>query len=412
MAAAATGRSGRSGRLARVPDAPAGPDLTMVRGGRGRPRSAEWGSRREGRARDEGGEAGSEARGRPARVGPGAPGAAPSPARPEPDGAGAGAVRGVRAGEGPVAPADEGGRASAALTCATRAIARPAADAPRLRRRPARQFRPGPSGPRPGKASSGVRAAPRPAPSPPLDAARSSPQRPRPTGDRRDPRAPSRCPAARPHAGQAHSRPAAPRRAPPPGFAACRKAAPRAVATLPCAAAAARARARARAMASWRDRRGALLPLLCRAFTGRGRQLAPERDAECRDAAPSRVSGVPGEVGPRGVAAGGAPGQAAPLGRPWALHTCVPPAPAAELPGAARAAWGTGGWRVRGPGAGAPGPPGDGALNSSPCTPPRPPHLVQLGAQPPPRALVTELSLIQQPASKFEDTYFLYLKSS
>ncbi|XP_039740268.1 cytochrome c oxidase assembly factor 8 isoform X2 [Pteropus medius] len=44
-------------------------------------------------------------------------------------------------------------------------------------------------------------------------------------------------------------------------------------------------------MAAWRDRQGALLPLLCRAFTGRGRQLAPERDAECRDAAPSRLSG-------------------------------------------------------------------------------------------------------------------------
>ncbi|XP_015976906.2 cytochrome c oxidase assembly factor 8 isoform X3 [Rousettus aegyptiacus] len=44
-------------------------------------------------------------------------------------------------------------------------------------------------------------------------------------------------------------------------------------------------------MAAWRSRRGILLPRLGRVFTGRGCQLAPDRGAECRDAAPSRLSG-------------------------------------------------------------------------------------------------------------------------
>ncbi|XP_012382936.1 cytochrome c oxidase assembly factor 8 [Dasypus novemcinctus] len=43
-------------------------------------------------------------------------------------------------------------------------------------------------------------------------------------------------------------------------------------------------------MAAWRPRRRLLLPLLGRAFAGRGRQPAPERGAERREAAPSRVS--------------------------------------------------------------------------------------------------------------------------
>jgi len=42
-----------------------------------------------------------------------------------------------------------------------------------------------------------------------------------------------------------------------------------------------------------------LVTALCRAFSGRGCQLAPKRGAERRDAAPSRVSEVPGEAGPR-----------------------------------------------------------------------------------------------------------------
>ena len=42
-----------------------------------------------------------------------------------------------------------------------------------------------------------------------------------------------------------------------------------------------------------------LVTALCHAFSGRGCQLAPKRGAERRDAAPSRVSEVPGEAGPR-----------------------------------------------------------------------------------------------------------------
>ncbi|XP_074221059.1 cytochrome c oxidase assembly factor 8 isoform X3 [Camelus bactrianus] len=41
-------------------------------------------------------------------------------------------------------------------------------------------------------------------------------------------------------------------------------------------------------MAALRPGRKTLLPVLCRAFTGRGCQLAPERGTERRDAAPSR----------------------------------------------------------------------------------------------------------------------------
>ncbi|XP_054571685.1 cytochrome c oxidase assembly factor 8 [Eptesicus fuscus] len=64
-----------------------------------------------------------------------------------------------------------------------------------------------------------------------------------------------------------------------------RKAAPRAVATLPCAA-----RAGLWPMAAWRVLGKRRLPPLGRAFAARGCRLAPERGAECREAAPSRVS--------------------------------------------------------------------------------------------------------------------------
>lgn len=52
-------------------------------------------------------------------------------------------------------------------------------------------------------------------------------------------------------------------------------------------------------MAARRPARSLVVTALCRAFSGRGCQLAPERGAERRDAAPSRVSEVPGEAGPR-----------------------------------------------------------------------------------------------------------------
>nr|XP_054305400.1 collagen alpha-1(I) chain isoform X3 [Pongo pygmaeus] len=66
----------------------------------------------------------------------------------------------------------------------------------------------------------------------------------------------------------------------------CRKAAPRAVAMLPCAAG---ARGRG-AMVALRAGKKTFLPRLCRAFACRGCQLAPERGAERRDTAPSGVS--------------------------------------------------------------------------------------------------------------------------
>ncbi|XP_072819926.1 cytochrome c oxidase assembly factor 8 isoform X2 [Vicugna pacos] len=43
-------------------------------------------------------------------------------------------------------------------------------------------------------------------------------------------------------------------------------------------------------MAALRPGRKTLLPVLCRTFTGRGCQLAPERGTERRDVAPSRIS--------------------------------------------------------------------------------------------------------------------------
>ncbi|XP_032963290.1 cytochrome c oxidase assembly factor 8 isoform X1 [Rhinolophus ferrumequinum] len=45
-------------------------------------------------------------------------------------------------------------------------------------------------------------------------------------------------------------------------------------------------------MAPWRTLRRALVPPLCRAFPGRGCHLAPERGAECREAAPSRENAL------------------------------------------------------------------------------------------------------------------------
>lgn len=59
-------------------------------------------------------------------------------------------------------------------------------------------------------------------------------------------------------------------------------------------------------MAALRPPRRFLLPL-CRAFSGGGCQPVPERGGERRDAAPSRVSVVPGKVGPGVTARGDRP---------------------------------------------------------------------------------------------------------
>lgn len=244
-----------------------------------------------------------EARPRLARVGSGGGSSAGSRAAR----AGRGAGTGVRAdGVGRAAPAEGGGLCSrrAALTCAARAIASPAAGAARLPMAPAPAAPPRAERPPPWErcpTASAPHRDLRPARRSPLCAAAWSG---RGQGASAGP-ARAVPPSPRPGTREGSARSA--RRSPPSGFATCRKAAPCAVATLPCAAGA----AGAWAMAAWRTLRNTPVPPLRRALSGRGCQLAPERGPECREAAPSRVSGVPGEVGPGGLTARGAsPGRA------------------------------------------------------------------------------------------------------
>lgn len=212
MTAAATGHSGRSGRLARAPNAPAGPDLTMARGGRGR-----GGHARPGRgSRQEGGEPEMRTRkSAPPRVGPaGRGGVQSSVARAAEWGVGAG----VRAGGGgpctgaprsPVPPAPSRAPPPPPGSAAPPRAERPPPWVNVLRRggAPPPSSSLGRCAEQPGRAAARER---RPGP------ARAVLQ--------------SSCPAAR--------RPRAKRMVgqPRPALRLCRKAAPCAVATLPCAA--------------------------------------------------------------------------------------------------------------------------------------------------------------------------------
>lgn len=202
MAAAATGHSGRSGRLSRPPNAPAGPDLTMVRGGRGRPRSAGPGSPEGGESRMR--------EGRP--VPPGGP--APSGPRrirgpeqrrvpPERDGApGQGSAPTAEAvpplaGRRPAQPPRR------AHLCRPRHRA-PAVDAARLRSSRCRR----PRSPAPGRTAAALEKCPRcprrtaTCVQPADGRCAQQPVWPRPRSERRSPPAPSCRPAARPPRGK------------------------------------------------------------------------------------------------------------------------------------------------------------------------------------------------------------------
>lgn len=198
------------------------PDLTMARGGRGRPRSAGPGepARREG------------TRARPAA---GSPAPKPGPAASDPG-------RGWRPGTGVVRwqPAPrEAARAPppprGGLHPRSPAQSAPSHASPPRPLSPAVAVTgssvPGPNTPRPGKTSSGVRAAPRPLLSSPLAAYRNPLECPRPRSCHPGALAPFGRPRNLSHAGLVHGRPSSPL---PRTLRQCRKAAPRTVATPLC----------------------------------------------------------------------------------------------------------------------------------------------------------------------------------